>query len=57
MHDTYDFSDLARFVTRIPQRPREMKIRSKIKFNPKQGSMLLRNNLENYNNLPKSVTQ
>lgn len=57
MHDTYDFSDLARFVTRIPQRPREMKIRSKIKFNPKQGSMLLRNDLENYNNLPKSVTQ
>lgn len=49
VHDTYDFSQLARWATGIPERPREMKIRSKIQFDPKKGSKLLRNDLEQFN--------
>lgn len=54
MHDTYDFTNLARFATNIPNRPKEMKIRGIIGFDPEKGSVLLRNNLKNYK-LPSSI--
>lgn len=52
VHDTYDFPWYARWAGRIKERPKEMKIRSKINFNPKKGSKLLRS-AENYNNAYK----
>ena len=54
IHDTYDFTKLARMSTGIPVRPKEMKIRSVIGFDPKKGSVLLRDNLKNYK-LPKAI--
>ena len=47
MHDTYDFPTF--WQNWIPNRPKEMKIRSGIYFNPTKGSKLLRTS-ENYNN-------
>lgn len=52
VHDTYDFPWYARWAGKIKERPKEMKIRSKIEFNPKKGSKLLRS-AENYNNAYK----
>ena len=49
MHDTYDFSNAARWATGIPIRPKEMKIRGRIGFDPKKGSFLLRDDLKNFN--------
>ena len=58
MHDTYDFSDLARFATGIPQRPKEMKIRGRINFDPNKGSFLLRDDLKNFNSgYAKPITE
>lgn len=48
VHDTYDFPWYARAAGGIKNRPKEMKIRSAIKFDPKKGSVLLRTP-ENYN--------
>lgn len=48
MHDTYDFPNRVHKKTEIPVRPREMKIRSKINFDPTKGSWLLRSPV-NYN--------
>lgn len=48
VHDTYDFPWYARAAGGIKTRPKEMKIRSAIKFDPKKGSVLLRTP-ENYN--------
>lgn len=47
MYDTYDFTKF--WQNWIPNRPKEMKIRSGIYFDPTQGSKLLRTS-ENYNN-------
>jgi hypothetical protein len=48
MHDTYDFPNWVTWLSSIPDRPKEMKIRSKINFDPNKGSWLLRN-ATNYN--------
>lgn len=56
MHDTYDFSRLARLSTGIPTRPKEMKIRSVIGFDPKKGSVLLKDDLKNYK-LPNLINE
>lgn len=47
MHDTYDFPDWA--APLVGDRPKEMKIRSKIGFDPKKGSVLLRDELKQFN--------
>lgn len=57
MHDTYDFPAIYTGKGRpMFNRPKEMKIRGAIDFNPKKGSYLLRNNMENYDNFPKPIT-
>lgn len=57
MHDTYDFPGIYTGKGRpMFNRPKEMKIRGAIDFNPKKGSYLLRNDMENYNNYPKPIT-
>lgn len=43
VHDTYDFPWYAKIAGKLKDRPREMKIRSKIKFDPKKGAKLFRN--------------
>lgn len=43
VHDTYDFPWYAKLAGNIKDRPREMKIRGKIKFNPEKGAKLFRN--------------
>lgn len=43
VYDTYDFPRAARMLSGIPDRPKEMKIRGAVNFNPLQGSVLLRN--------------
>ena len=48
MHDTYDFPKWVTWLSSIPNRPKEMKIRSQINFDPNKGSWLLRN-AANYN--------
>ncbi len=53
VQDTYDFPSFLRFISGIPERPREMKIRGKIDYNPLDGSFLLKNindSLYNYKN-------
>ena len=53
VQDTYDFPSFLRFISGIPKRPREMKIRGKIDYNPLDGSFLLKNindSLYNYKN-------
>lgn len=57
VQDTYDFPLNARIATGIPVRPREMKIRGHINFNPSKGSILLRDSLSNFiNGYPKPIT-
>ena len=57
MHDTYDFPEIVHKRTEIPVRPREMKIRSRISFDPTKGSWLLRSP-DNYNTeIPSKVTK
>lgn len=55
IHDTYDFPTLPRVVGGVPERPREMKIRGKISFDPKRGSYLLRDNMKNFNRGAKGL--
>lgn len=47
VHDTYDFPTFKRKVAKIPERPREMKIRGRIKYNPKNRARIF--NSENFN--------
>lgn len=42
MHDTYDFPSYVTKLSKIPVRPREMKIRAKIGFDPLKGSKISR---------------
>jgi hypothetical protein len=53
VHDTYDFTPIEERI--VGKRPREMKIRGIINFNPIKGSKLLRDNLKNFNNYPKPI--
>ena len=53
MHDTYDFPTFSRLF--VGNRPKEMKIRSRINFNPKKGSKLLRNNMKDFYNYPEPI--
>lgn len=55
IHDTYDFPSFNRRVGGVPKRPREMKIRGRVSFNPKKGSYLLRDNMKNYYNGAKGI--
>lgn len=48
VHDTYDFNKTLQGLSDVPVRPREMKIRSRIKFDPKKGSKLLRGGKKGY---------
>lgn len=43
VHDTYDFPGYVTSFSRIPVRPKEMKIRGVVGFDPRKGSVLLRN--------------
>ena len=54
VHDTYDFPKIARIL--VGNRPKEMKIRGRINFDPKKGSKLLRNDLESFYDYPKPIT-
>lgn len=55
MHDTYDFPIWSRLF--VGNRPKEMKIRSKINFDPKKGSKLLRNNMEGFSDYPDPISE
>ena len=57
MHDTYDFPNKVYKFTDIPMRPREMKIRSKINFDPTIGSWLLRSPVNYNTQIPVTVTK
>ena len=57
MHDTYDFPQRVHKRTDIPIRPREMKIRSKINFDPTMGSWLLRSPVNYNTQIPVTVTK
>lgn len=57
MHDTYDFPNKVYTFTDIPIRPREMKIRSKINFDPIIGSWLLRSPVNYNTEIPVNVTK
>lgn len=46
VHDTYDFPRYVTAFSNIPRRPKEMKIRGKIAYDPKRGSILLRDGLD-----------
>lgn len=48
LYDTYDFPWWATGNDRIPERKKPLRIREDIKFDPKQGSFLLRDNMKNY---------
>ncbi len=55
IHDTYDFPTIPRTLGGIPERPREMKIRGRISYDPKKGSYLLRDDMKNFNNGAKGI--
>lgn len=44
IHDTYDFPFINRLFSGVPNRPREMKIRGKVKYNPKKKAKLFDSN-------------
>ncbi len=46
VHDTYDFPAYVTTLSSIPVRPKEMKIRGLVKFDPRKGSVLLRDGLD-----------
>lgn len=48
IYDTYDFPEKFIGEHKIPQRKRPLRIREDIKFDPKKGSYLLRDNMKNY---------
>ena len=54
VHDTYDFPKWARIF--VGNRPKEMKIRGRVSFNPKKGSKLLRNNMQEFYNYPEPIS-
>ena len=54
VHDTYDFPKFSRNF--VGDRPKEMKIRGRINFDPKKGSKLLRNDLESFYDYPQPMT-
>lgn len=57
IHDTYDFpKHLIGRGRPMYNRPKEMKIRGSISFNPEQGSYLLRDNMNNFYNYPEPIT-
>lgn len=47
IHDTYDFPKISTLFSKVPERPKEMKIRGKVKYNPKNIAKLF--NSENFN--------
>lgn len=49
VHDIYDFPSIYTYPGIMIDRPKEMKIRGAVGFNPKKGSYLLRNDLKNFN--------
>ena len=53
MQDIYDFPWYARLFGTIPQRPREMKIRGSINFDPNKGSIILRDSAGYNSNYPE----
>lgn len=48
VYDTYDFPSWATGKRRIPERKQSLRIREDIKFEPKKGSYLLRDNMKKY---------
>lgn len=46
VHDTYDFPSYVTALSHIPVRPKEMKIRGIVKYDPRKGSVLLRDGLD-----------
>lgn len=48
VNDTYDFPSIVTGKYTIPKREKALEIREDIKFNPKIGSYLLRDNMKNY---------
>ena len=53
VHDTYDFKPAGRII--VGNRPKEMKIRGRINFDPKKGSKLLRNDMEGFYDYPDPI--
>ena len=53
VHDTYDFPKWARTI--VGDRPKEMKIRGRVSFDPKKGSKLLRDNMKDFYNYPNPI--
>ena len=53
VHDTYDFPKASRVL--VGDRPKEMKIRGKINFDPNKGSKLLRDNMSGFNDYPSPI--
>ena len=53
VHDTYDFNPAGRMV--VGNRPKEMKIRGRINFDPKKGSKLLRDDMKGFHNYPEAI--
>ena len=49
VHDTYDFPEWVRSIGNLVNRPKEMKIRGAISFDPKKGSKLLKDDLKEFN--------
>ena len=56
IHDTYDFPGFLRNIGGIPKRPKEMKIRGRIEFDPEKGSYLLREDMKNYYNMAPGIS-
>ena len=56
IHDTYDFPEFNRWMGNVPKRPKEMKIRGRISFDPKRGSYLLRDDMANFRNAAKGLS-
>ena len=54
VHDTYDFPTIIEMFS--GKRPKEMKIRGKVGFDPNKGSKLLRNNLSGFYDYPEPIT-
>ncbi len=46
IHDTYDFPAYVTKLSSIPVRPKEMKIRGVVQYDPERGSVLLRDGLD-----------
>lgn len=60
VQDTYDFPGWVRFASsfvgpKLKDRDKTMRIRSRISFNPRKGSYLLRDNMKNYYKMAKGI--